>query len=91
MRVLGEEQRAQPAFLDRARERDGSDAVVGQESHDAVVHASHSAMLRGAVRAAVSYVRPMSQRTEPPFRADHVGSLLRPAGADGRPRAARRR
>ena len=31
----------------------------------------------------------MTQRTKPPFRADHVGSLLRPAALEGCARQAR--
>ncbi len=41
---------------------------MGEAAHD-----------RGIGRRGVGVISPM-QRTKPPFRADHVGSLLRPAG-----------
>src|ERR1035437_674621 len=48
----------------RGRQRAGRGRAVGQAAHD-----------RGAGRRGVGE---MSARTAPPFRADHVGSLLRP-------------
>src|SRR5512146_2572182 len=50
--------------LDRGRQRTGRGRAVGQTAHD-----------RGDCRRGMGK---MSARTTPPFRADHVGSLLRP-------------
>ena len=77
----------EPALLHRARQVEGLDAVVGQEGR----------RRRGPrvpilpVRAQVINLGAMSARVDPPFRADHVGSLLRPPALLRGPGRARRR
>ena len=51
---------------------------------------AHSRVSRYAALYAFLESLPMAKTAAPPFRADHVGSLLRPASAQGSPAAARR-